>query len=183
LVLIDESGMLLAPLVRRTLAPKGQTPLLKHRAKHRDKVSLIAALTLSPKIQRLGLYFSSLVNDHFEVVAVTWFLRQLLKHLRGQVIVVWDRGNMHRGEDIRQLLADYPRLHLEPLPPYAPELNPVEQIWTYLKWQRLCNFAAADAQELDEVVFRELHHIRYDQDRLRSFWNGSDLPWPRALAS
>jgi hypothetical protein len=181
--LIDESGMLLAPLVRRTLAPKGQTPLLKHRAKHRDKVSLIAALTLSPIQQHLGLYFSSLVNDHFEVEAVAWFLRQLLKHLRGHVIVVWDRGNMHRGEDIRQLLAAYPRLQLESLPPYAPELNPVEQIWTYLKWQRLCNFAPSDAHELDEAAFGELDNIRYNHDRLKAFWDGSELPWPRALAS
>lgn len=183
LALIDESGVLLAPLVRRSLAPKGQTPILKHRAKQRDKVSLIAGLTLSPKKQRLGLYFSSLANDHFDSVAVAWFVRQLLKHLRGPVIIVWDRGTMHRGPEIRQLLAAHPRLILESLPSYAPDLNPVEQVWTYLKWHRLSNFAPADTQELDRAVFKELHSVRRDQNRLRSFWHGSELPWPRALAS
>ena len=123
LVLIDESGVLLAPLVRRTLAPKGQTPILKHRAKQRDKVSLIAALSLSPRNQHLGLYFSTLINEHFESTAVAWFVRQLLKHLRGPLIVIWDRGNMHRGADIRQLQEDFPRLTLEFLPPYAPEFK------------------------------------------------------------
>lgn len=183
MVLIDESGLLLAPLVRRTLAPKGQTPILKHRAKHRDKVSLIAALTLSPQHKHLGFYFSSLVNGSFDGLAVAWFMRQLLKHLRGPVIVVWDRGTMHRGPEIRQLLADYPRLTLESLPPYAPELNPVEQVWTYLKWHRLSNLAPVDTTELDQIAFAELHSIRKNQPRLRSFWSGSDLPWPRALAS
>lgn len=175
--------MLLSPLVRRTLAPKGETPLLEHKAKHRDKVSLLAALTISPKAQRLGFYFGTLLNDSFDNVAVAWFLRQLLRHLRGPVIVIWDRGAMHRGPEIRQLLADHPRLQLESLPAYAPELNPVEQVWSYLKWNRLCNFAPTDTNHLEQTVVEELTNIRFDQKRLRSFWKASELPWPYALAS
>lgn len=182
-MLIDESGVMLAPLVRRSLAPKGRTPLLKIKASHRDKVSLIAALTLSPNRRRLGFYFSSMVKDHFEQSAVAWFLQQLLRKLRGPVIVIWDRGNMHRGHDIRQLLERNPRLTLKQLPPYAPELNPTEQIWEYLKWSKLCNLAATDVYDLDQHVFRELDAVRYDQERLQSFWLGSDLPVSRALAS
>jgi hypothetical protein len=183
LVLIDESGVLLAPLVRRTWAPRGQTPILLQQGKHRAKVSLLAALTLSPRRGRLGLYFSSLLNDHYDHVAVAHFLREMLKHLRGPVIIIWDGGSMHKGPEIRQLLEEFPRLTLEPLPPYAPELNPVEQIWTYLKWSRLCNLAPADVHELHQRASQELKAIRKDQDRLRSCWAGSDLPWPRALAS
>lgn len=175
--------MLLAPLVRRTLAPKGQTPVLLHKAKHREKVSLIGALTISPRSQQLGLYFSSLINDSFDNETVAWFLRQLLRHLRGPVIVVWDRGAMHRGPKIRQLQQKHPRLHLESLPPYAPDLNPVERLWNYLKWGRLCNLAPRDSTELERVAYHELAAIRYEQSRLRSFWAGSELPVPRALAS
>lgn len=177
----------MAPLVRRTLAPRGETPVLKHKLTHRgrgrDKVSLIAALTLSPQIQRLGLYCSSLVNDHFDNVAVAWFVRQLLRHLRGPVIIVWDRGPMHRGPAIRQLLADHPRLQVEELPAYAPELNPVECLWSYLKWDRLGNFAPKDCQELEQTAWQELQDLQGKQERLRGFWDGSDLPWPRAMAS
>jgi putative transposase len=183
LVFIDESGMLLAPLVRRTLAPKGQTPVLRHKAKHREKVSLIGALTISPRRQRLGLYFSSLINDSFDNEAVAWFVDQLLRHLRSPVIVVWDRGPMHRGPGIRELQAKHARLHLESLPAYAPDLNPVEQLWNYVKWGRLCNFAPQDSAELDRVAYAELAAVRFDQKRLRSFWAGSDLTLPRALAS
>jgi transposase len=181
LLLLDESGLLLAPLVRRSLAPKGQPAVLEHQAKHRQKVSLIAALTISPKRQHLGLYFSSLINDSFDQDAVAWFLRQVLRHLKGPVIVVWDRGTMHRGPEIRQLLQDHPRLSLEDLPPYAPELNPVEQIWTHLKWNRLCNFAPQDTADLETRVFTELQGWRTSQLQLRTFWNASDLPWPEAF--
>jgi putative transposase len=187
LVFIDESGFLMAPLVRRTLAPEGQTPQLVHRVRHhgrgRDKVSTLAALTISPKNGRLGLYFTTLVNDYFDHVAVAWAVRQLLKHLRGPVIIVWDRGPMHQGPDIRQLQRDYPRLTIEQLPPYAPDLNPVECIWSYIKWGRLCNFTAPDSQTLEKHVFQELHGIRTNQQRLRTFWQGSELPLPRALVS
>lgn len=183
LVFIDESGALLCPLLRRTLAPKGETPILEHRAKHRDKVSLIGALTLSPQGRHLGFYFSTLLDDHFEATAVAWFVRQLLQHLRGPVIVVWDRGNMHKGPPLRELQADFPRLQFEFLPAYAPELNPVEQIWTYVKWNRLANFAPRDTTELERRVFEELDPCRADQDRLKSFWLASDLPLPHAMAT
>ena len=183
MVFIDESGLLLTPLVRRTLAPKGQTPILEHQGRHHHKVSLMAALTISPRGRHLGLYFSSLIDDHFETVASAWFVRQLLKHLRGRVIIIWDRGNNHRGPDIRKLQADFARLTLERLPAYAAELNPVEQTWSWLKWSQLSNFAPNDSKELDTRAFLELDAIRKDQARLSSFWRGSELPLPRALAA
>jgi len=177
----------MAPLVRRSLAPKGQTPVLVHKVTHqgrgRDKVSLIAALCLSPKRQQLKLYFSSLLNEYYDSFTVAWFLRQLLKHLRGPVIVVWDRGPMHQGPEIRQLLQEYPRLTLERLPAYAPELNPVEPLWSYLKWDRLSNFTATDSESLEATACQELEKLRNDRQRLRAIWDGSELPWPRALAS
>ena len=183
LVFIDESGLLMAPLVRRSLAPKGQTPVLRHQANHRQKVSLIAALTLSPKRQRLGFYFSTLLDDSYDSWTVAWFLRQLFKHLRGPVILICDRGAMHRGPEIRQLQAACSRLQLEYLPPHAPDLNPVEQVWTYLKWQRLCNYAPPDCKTLEQTAAANLQNTRKDYDRLRSFWEASDLPWLHALAS
>jgi transposase len=185
LTVLDECGVLMAPLLRRTQAARGQTPIFKQQGKQREKVSNIAALTISPKRQRLGLYFSTLKNDFFEQTAVAWFLRQLLRHLRGPLIVVWDRGPMHHGDAIRQLQADYPgRIFFEELPAYAPQLNPVEQIWTFLKWSRLCNFSPADVDALEKKVFQELHAVRHDKNRLRGFFEASELPFPtRALAS
>lgn len=75
------------------------------------------------------------------------------------------------------------RLDLEPLPPQAPMLNPLEPVWTWLKYSRLCNCAAQDALDLNEAVIHERDPIREDQERLRHFFHASDLPLPRALLS
>src|SRR5512135_2573872 len=89
---------------------------------------------------------------------------------------------MHKGDPIRELVEQSGgRLDLEPLPAHAPELMPVEQLWTWLKYDRLCNFAPEDAHQLNEVVVGELEAIRDDQPRLRIFFHASDLPLPRAL--
>jgi transposase len=177
LVLIDESGLLTAPLVRRTLAPAGRTPVLEQKGAHRENVSLAAALCLSPQKKRLSLRFRTYPKSYVNQERAAEFLRGLLRQLRGPVIVVWDRGNMHRGPDLRKLLADYPRLELRSLPPYAPDLNPVEQLWQHLKWVRFVNFAPRDARQLDRAVRRHLHQIQRRPARLRSFLAAADLPF------
>jgi transposase len=183
IVLIDETGVLMAPLVRRSLAPCGETPILKHKGAHREKVSVIAAFSLSPKRQRLGLYFQTHPKEFVNNVRAAAFVRQLLRHLRGKVILVWDRGNMHRGDPIRQLLRDYPRLSIEELPPYAPDLNPVEQVWNHIKYGVLCNFAPRSAAHADEVVTEHLTTARGNRERLRSFFKASELPFPQRTIS
>lgn len=172
------------PLLRRTLAPRGETPIFLSPAGHRHKVSLLAALAISPRGKRLGLYFSSLIDDSYDAFTVADFLRQLLPHLRGKVIVIWDRGGMHHGPEINQLLAKFPRLSLERLPPYAPDLNPVEHLWNFLKWQELPNFSPHDVYNLEQEAFERIHAIRYNAIRLSSFFDAAKLPFPtRALAS
>jgi len=103
-VLIDESGFFLNPLVRRSWAPVGQTPVLEVWGRHRDKVLSIAALTVSPRAKRLGLYFATDPERYYNAQGVAGFLRQLLRHLRSKVIVVWDNGPNHKGPAIRELL-------------------------------------------------------------------------------
>ena len=173
--MIDESGVLLTPLVRRTLAPRGQTPILAVKGGRREKVSVLAALSLSPWAQRLGLYFRTFPNAYVTTQDTADFLRELLRHLRGRVIVIWDRGPIHRGAPIRAVLAAYPRLSLEYLPSYAPELNPVEHLWGHIKYSRLANLTAPDAMALDDMVAECLIDAKFDSKRLRSLYAATPL--------
>ena len=177
---------MMAPLVRRTWAPRGQTPdfVQSDGRGPREKVSVAAALWLSPRRERLGLYFKTLVNGYFDNWYVTAFLEAMMHDLAGRFVVVWDGGPMHKGDPI-QRLADHfaDRLCLEALPPWAPMLNPTEPLWGWLKYDRLCNYAPQDAAELDGRVVAELEAVKNDQQFLRGLYQASELPRPRTLLS
>jgi transposase len=173
---LDESGLLMAPLVRRTWAPRGQTPILHQRTRSRDKVSVIGTLTVSPRRRRVGLYAALVVNANVNAERLVEFLRALLRHLRGPLILVWDRLNVHRAALVKALLRRHPRLLTELLPPYAPELNPVEGVWSYLKINPLANHAAAGAPDLARTALGHTRRVARRPSLLRSFIHRSRLP-------
>ena len=161
------------PTVRRTWAPRGQTPLVRHRYR-RDKISAISAVTVSPYRLHCGLYihFHQANITHVEVAI---FLRDLLRHIRGHIMLLWDGGSIHRGDAVAELLASHPRLHVERFPAYAPELNPDELVWNHLK-ARLANGSPDTVEELFDDLGRESRALGRAPHLLRSFVIGSDLP-------
>lgn len=145
---------------------------------HRKKVSVIGAVSVSPTAKRLGLYFATLPDGFFTAEAVVAFLRDLLQHLRGKVVVVWDGGGNHKGPLIRDFLRRNRRLTVERLPAYAPALNPVEAVWSWLKYGQLANFAPDGVADLDDEVIDRLLDLECDPGLLRVLWERSDLPFP-----
>lgn len=177
---------MMAPLVRRTWALRGQTPdfVQSEGRGPREKVSVASALWLSPRRDRLGLYFKTLVNGYFDNWHVTAFLEAMLQDLEGRFVVVWDGGPMHKGDPIHRLTEHFAdRLCLEALPPWAPMLNPTEPLWGWLKYDRLCNYAPHDATELDGRVIAELEAVEDNQQFLGGLYQASELPRPRTLLS
>lgn len=176
MVFIDETGFLLHPLVRRTWAPRGQTPVLRQRTRHHRRVSAIGGLSLSPKRRRLGWYLQFHQDRSICQEQVIDFLRHLLRHLPGFVIVVWDRLGAHRSRALRDWLRRCRRLRLESLPGYAPELNPNEYGWAYLKHHRLANYCPADVERLHAQVLVESRDTASHQALLRAFVHATGLP-------
>ncbi|MGH2406380.1 MAG: IS630 family transposase [bacterium] len=174
LAFADECGFLLIPHVRRTWAPRGQTPIVRHRYR-RDKVSAISAVTVSPARRRFGLYLHLHPDANITNVEVAVFLRALLRHLRGHVIVLLDRGSIHKGPDVEALAARCPRLHLEWFPGYAPELNPDEWVWAHFKAE-LANGHPDTLDDLVATLCRITKNVTKRRDLIRSFIAGSDLP-------
>lgn len=173
IVFVDESGFQLTPSVRRTWAPRGQTPLVCHWQR-RDKVSAISALSVSPKRAHIGLYWQ-LRQTNIRQAEACGFLRHLLRHLRGHVIVIWDNSKVHKGEVVRQFCGRFSRLHLERFPAYAPELNPDEEVWDHLKGA-LANGCPDDLAELLADLGVALADLRQCQPALRSCIHRSELP-------
>jgi len=173
LVFADESGFLLIPNVAKTWAPVGQTPLHRH-VYRRDKISVISGLSVSPKRQRLNLYYY-LFYENIGQEEVCLFLRHLLRHLRGQVMVVLDNSSTHKGEPFQELRRQHPRLHIENFPSYAPELNPDEAVWSQAK-RKLANSCPKGIDELMDDIIGSINGIRRSPRKLRACIEQSELP-------
>ena len=173
LVFIDESGFLLIPTVRKTWSPVGQTPILRHCYSH-DRLSAISAITVSPRRFHCTLYCHIYEgNIHGEEVAL--FLRHLLWHIPGALIVLWDNSQIHRGDPVQELLSRTSRLHLVPFPAYTPELNPDEGVWNHLKKQ-LANERPETQEELMDVLGDEICRLAANPVLLRGCIQQSELP-------
>lgn len=104
------------------------------------------------------------------------FVLHLLRHLAGPIILVWDNNQPHRSYRVRELvLAAEGRLHLEFLPPYAPELNPDEYVWAHLKKDELGNLCPKDLPELRGAIRHAVMRTRARPTLLRSFLQASGL--------
>jgi hypothetical protein len=174
LVFLDESGFFLTPTVRRTLAPRGRTPVLVAWDR-RDRWSAISGLTVSPVAGRPGLYFDLLPHNARgeDVVA---FLAELHRRL-ARLTVVWDRNQIHsKSKAVQAWLAAHPDVVAEDFPGYVPDLNPDEGVWGWAKYGRLANLAAADADELWGWVMDELVTVKHRPDLLKAFIRETKLP-------
>jgi hypothetical protein len=175
LVFLDESGFMLAPLVRRSWAPCGQTPVLYQRGRHHKKVSAIAALCISPQRDEVRLYFRLYPGGDVDSTRVTDFLRNLNNELDGNWCLIWDRLNAHRSKQTNRWLDGAKRLWTFFFPSYAPELNPVEYLWSWAKMNPLANHPFFDIDDLAVEARRAARALQHKPSLLRSFVQHSPL--------
>jgi transposase len=176
-VFLDESGFQLTPSVRRTLAPRGQTPVVEAWDR-RDRIAVISGVTLSPVTGRPGLCFPLLpANATVHAQEGVAFLRGLRRQLRGPFTVVWDRHGLHaQAKVVQAFLAKHPDVVAEDFPGYAPELNPDEQVWGWTKYGRLSNLAAWDTEELWEHIVETLLDLKFQPQLLHAFIREAGIP-------
>lgn len=162
---------MLQPLVRRTWAPQGQTPVMYSWDRH-DRLSVIAGLSLSSRRHRIGLYFA-IHKKNVTAEEVEAFLRQVQRSLGRKLIVVMDRWAVHR-KAARSLFGDE-RFWIEYLPPYAPDLNPVEHVWNHAKYGDLANYVPDDLLDLERELDCSIDRARKRPELLQSFFHAVDL--------
>jgi len=90
-------------------------------------------------------------------------------------MVIWDRLNTHRSIKVLHLKTRHPRLHLEYFPAYAPELNPVEYVWSYLKNNPMANRPAFDITELAQSTYVSGRRLQAAPALLKSFLDHAHL--------
>lgn len=162
---------MLQPLVRRTWAPKGQTPVMYCWDRH-DRLSVIGALTLAAQRRRIGLYFA-VHRKNVQAEELESFLRQIQRTLRRSLIVVMDRWSVHRSA-AKRLFGDQ-RFWFEWLPPYAPDLNPQEHVWNNTKYGHLANYIPDDLLDLQLEFDLAMDRLKETPELLRSFFHAAEL--------
>jgi transposase len=141
------------------------------------KVNALSTLAVSPRRKRMALYaqFHTRTIRGEEVVE---FLQALLCHLRGPVVLLWDRSPIHRRKLVQDFLHRHPRLYTEYFPAYAPELNPAEYVWNRAD-DVLANGAPQDEKDLKRRLLSCMRKLRSSQSLLWSCIYASELPWTR----
>ena len=163
IIFVDEAGFYLLPLLVRTYAPIGQTPILRVPLT-RDHLSAIGGITPEGRI------FMQTQEYAYRAEHVVEFLRMLLRKITGKLLVIWDGSPIHRAKVIKEFLAAgaAKRLHLERLPGYAPELNPQEGVWNLLKRRELKNLCCQNLSHLREALVRAKERLRHRKGILQS---------------
>jgi transposase len=152
----------------RTGAPRGCTPVLQYHF-HWKTFSVVAGLTVG------NVYFQ-LFDGAVRSAQVIEFLRHLLRHLPGRLLVIWDGAGIHRSRTVRPFVGSLGRrIHLEYLPAYAPELNPAEYIWGHLKQHELANYCAQHGWELTLRATQALRRMRRRPQLITAFCKQAEL--------
>ena len=176
LAFLDESGFMLMPLVRRTLARRGQRVFIRCAAKH-DRISAISCVTLSPQSGHVGLYFGGWINQNVHGAEVVEFLEYLTHKVPGEWTVVWDRNNIHsKSKVVKAWLAKHSQVVVEDFPPHAPDADPDEWVWSWAKYGKLCNLCPQDVEHLFRAVWDALEELKHQPCLLASFVMDAGVP-------
>ena len=171
----DEAGFTLVSPVKRTWSRRGQTPVFRTRIDHHDRLNILGILLVSPKGKKIRLsvksYWNTITGE--EVIA---FLKQILRLVRGHIVIVWDRHPIHRRALVKEFIQTQKRLHVFEFPVAAPELNPAEYIWTQTK-AYTAGTAPHDTYELQANVFAGISRTRISQKRLFACLRKSKISW------
>jgi transposase len=169
IVFVDEAGFSLLAAAVSTWAPRGQTPVLKYPLW--EHLSVISAITPHGKL------YTRMQAHAFKGDDIVRFLKHLLRQMAGKLLVIWDGLPAHRGQAVKQFLGTgaAQRLHLEQLPGYAPDLNPDEGVWGYLKTVELANVCCHDLAELRYHLRKAIARLRHKSTVIQSFFQQARL--------
>jgi transposase len=170
LVFVDESGFYLLPGKVKTYAPEAHTPILREW-QTRDHLSVMGGVTPTGKLYVL-VRQKSLNGLH-----TIEFLKHLIRHVGARLLLIWDGSPIHRRAAVTDFLATTPSrgVRVERLPPYAPDLNPVEGTWQHLKHVEMRNLPRLDLEDLHLELHLAIGRLRQKPHLIQSFFAGAGL--------
>lgn len=170
----DESGISQKPSIRRTWAPKGQTPILLSTGSWKSR-SVVGIITARHNGQKPKL-FLRIFTRTIRSIEVIRTLKELRHHIQGRLVLVWDGLGAHTAratQDFLKTQRSWLRVHR--FPPYAPELNPPEYLWSCGKNKDFAHLYVDTVDDLDSRIRRYKRRVRRHPDLLTGFLKKSSL--------
>ncbi len=164
----DEFGFSFLEPFGPTWAPAGHRPVLRRVTSERRALSTAVGLTLS------GQIFKRHFEGGMKSKDVTIALEHLRRHQSGRFILIWDGARIHTSRETQAYLEAHPEIIVEPLPPYAPEINPEEFCHGNVK-QRLKNALPPNKQSMRQMLDRGFARLRRRPDMLLTFIHTAGL--------
>lgn len=165
---VDESGLSEKCPLTRTWGRKGHTPVIQQSFTWKQ-MSAIAGLSW-------WRFYFRFVDGAVRSAQIIEFLSALKRQIRRKLLIVWDGVGAHKSRQVREWLEQQNgRIAIAFLPPYAPELNPVEAIWAYLKKHEIANLCPSTLTEVSNFARRRLKSMQRRPSLIRAFWQQAEL--------
>ena len=161
---LDEAGFQSDPPLGRTYGLKGHTPVVESSGQ-RQSINVISAVNAA------GAFWAATYTGKLDAESFVIFLRDFMKGRRTKVMLVVDGHPAHKANIVKDYIAQMSgRLELHFLPPYAPDLNPDEFVWNYMKTTGVSKKPLKKNESLRERVEKDLVTISQDTILVASFF-------------
>jgi transposase len=137
----------------------------------RDHLSVMSGITMN------GRLYTLVRDEALDSLDSVVFLRHLLPHVSDKLLVIWDGSPIHKGA-VRTFLAEggAQSIHLEQLPPYAPDLNPGEGVWHHLKNVEMRNLCCLNLVHLRSELDLAIKRLRHKPHLITACFAEAGLP-------
>lgn len=173
LVFQDESAIRLLPCLSRSYSPIGKRPTILCDSKNKAYVGVSGVISCTGR-----LYFEVREQEGFKKQGLIRFITNCRKKLRKNLLIMWDNAPCHKSKVLKEYLKqqqkDNPAVWVENIPPYSPELNPIELLWSYLK-KKLRNHFYKTTKDLKNAVIDVLNEVKMNKKLIISFFKHHEL--------
>ena len=165
----DEAGFQSDPVLGRTYGLKGHTPVVRTSGQ-RQSLNVISA------VNARGEFWAVTYNGKLNAESFVAFLQNFMDTQTGRIFLVVDGHPAHKANAVKHYIkALKGRLELHFLPPYAPDLNPDEFVWSYMKNNGVSKKPLKTNESLQSRIDSDLNRIRDNPKLIKSFFQAKSV--------
>src|SRR6266404_1261223 len=170
---LDEAGFQSDPPLGRTYGLKGHTPVVVTSGQ-RQSINVISAVTAR------GEFWAATYTGKLNAEAFVAFLQNFMKGRRGKALLVVDGHPAHKANIVKRYVQSLKgRLELHFLPPYAPDLNPDEFVWSHMKTNGVSKKPLKKNESMRKRVEQDIANIQGNPELVRSFFSAASVAYAK----